>query len=210
MDWFAGPMAPFTVALLVAAGLLVIEVLGALMGAMPSDMLEGALDFDADVDAEVGEPGVAGPLGWLGFGRVPALVILFSLLVAFGVSGVIIQWAAGLVLGGPLPGAIASAPALLAALPITRTLARGIARILPSEETEASSAAGFVGQVATLGAATARPGLPAEAKVTDGHGQTHYVRVVPEEEGELPAGSAVLLVTRQGGVFGAVPDPSGN
>ena len=206
MDWFDGSMAPFTVALLVAGGLLIIEVIGALMGAMPSDMLEGALDFDAD--AEAGEPGVAGPLGWLGFGRVPALVIVFSLLVAFGLSGVVIQWFASMFLG-PLPGAVASVPAFLTALPITRGLARGIARVLPSEETEASSSAGFVGRVATLGAATAKPGLPAEAKITDDHGQTHYVRVVPEEGQALPAGSAVLLVTRQGGVFGAVPDPSG-
>ena len=208
MDWFSGSMAPFTVALLVAGGLLVIELIGALVGAMPSDMLEGALDLDADADGEVGEPGMAGPLGWLGFGRVPALVIVFSLLVAFGVSGMVIQWAASLFLG-PLPGAVASGPALLAALPVTRGLARGLARLLPSEETEASSAEGFVGRVATLGAATARPGLPAEAKITDEYGQTHYVRVVPEEGQALPAGSAVLLVTRQGGVFGAVPDPSG-
>ena len=210
MDWFASEMAPFTVALLVAGGLLVIEVIGALMGAMPSDMLDGALDLDADadVDAEVGEPGLAGPLGWLGFGRVPALVIVFSLLLSFGLAGLVLQWLAGTVLGGPVPGAVASVPAFLAALPITRGLARGIARVLPSEETEASAAAGFVGQVATLGAASARQGLPAEAKLTDAHGQTHYVRVVPEEGQALPAGSAVLLVTKQGGVFGAVPDPS--
>lgn len=207
MDWFSGAMAPFTVALLVAAGLLVIELLGALLGAMPSDMIDGALDFDADGDADVdGSAGLGSVFGWVGFGRVPALVVLMAFLIGFGLSGVVVQWAAETV-WTMLPGWLAAMPALIAAVPSTRIVSSAVARILPSEETEASKAAGFVGQMATLGAATARQGLPAEAKLTDAFGQTHYVRVVPAEGEALSPGQEVLLIEKTGGVFGAVPDP---
>ena len=212
MDWFASAMAPFTVALLVAGGLLVIELLGALLGAMPSDMIDGAFDFDADgdVDADVdGSAGLGAAFGWMGFGRVPALVVLMAFLVSFGLAGVAVQWAAGAV-WAMLPGWLAAIPALVLAVPSTRAVSGAVAKILPSEETEASSSEGFVGRVATLGAATARPGLPAEAKLTDAHGQTHYVRVVPVEGEALEAGQGVLLIDKTGGVFGAVPDPGAN
>ena len=205
MDWFAGPMAPFTVALLVAGGLLVIELAGAALGAMPSDLLEGVLDLDGDA-----EPGAAGPLGWLGVGRVPALVVLMSLLVSFGLCGAVVQWAAEALMGRMVPGWLAAVPALAGAIPATRGLAAGVARVLPSEETEASAASGFVGRTARLGQATARAGLPAEAKLTDVHGQSHYVRVVPAEGEALAAGSVVLLVGKTGGVFDAIPDPAGD
>ena len=209
MDWFSGAMAPFTIALLVAGGLLLIELAGALLGAMPSDLIDGAFDFDGDVDADAdvdGSVGLGAAFGWMGFGRVPALVVLMAFLVGFGLSGVAIQWAADAVFG-PLPGWLAAVPALVLAVPITRGVSGAVARILPLEETEASSSEGFVGRVATLGAATARAGLPAEAKLTDAHGQVHYVRVVPAEGDTLEAGRRVLLIEKTGGVFGAVPDP---
>ena len=209
MDWFASGMAPFTVALLVAGGLLVIELIGALLGAMPSDLIDGALDLDTEADAE-GEIGMAGPLGWLGVGRVPLLVVLLSLLTGFGLAGVVEQWTAEATLGAMLPAWLASLGALAAAVPGTRLIAGGLARIMPQTETQASAAEGFVGRLATLGAATARPGLPAEAKLTDGHGQDHYVRVVPAEDDALTAGSRVLLVGLSGGVFDAIADPAGN
>ena len=207
MDWFASGMAPFTVALLVAGGLLVIELIGALLGAMPSDMIDGALDFDADGDADVdGSAGLGAAFGWMGFGRVPALVVLMAFLVSFGLAGAAIQWAAEAV-WTMLPGWLAAIPALVLAVPSTRAISGAVAKILPSEETEASSSDGFVGRVATLGPATARVGLPAEAKLTDMYGQTHYVRVVPAEGDTLEAGRDVLLIDKTGGVFGAVPDP---
>ena len=209
MDWFASGMAPFTVALLVAAGLLAIELLGALIGAMPSDLLEGALDTGGEADVE-GDADMAGPLGWLGVGRVPALVVLMSLLVSFGLAGAVGQWAAQAALGAMLPGWLAALPALVVALPVTRTLASGLARVMPATETQASRADGFVGRTATLGAASAAPGLPAEAKLADAHGQTHYVRVVPAEGDGLAARSRVLLVGKEGGVFDAIPDPAGD
>ena len=206
MDWFASGMAPFTIALLVAGGLLVIELIGAMLGAMPSDMVDAAFDLEADADGDVS---VAGPLGWLGVGRVPALVILMSLLVGFGLAGAAEQWAAEAALGRMLPAWLAAIPALAAAIPATRTLARGLARIMPGTETQASAASGFVGRTATLGAASAARGLPAEAKLTDAHGQAHYVRVVPAEGEGLAAGSRVLLIGKEGGVFDAIPDPAG-
>ncbi|MBB4658149.1 YqiJ family protein [Parvularcula dongshanensis] len=206
MDWFASGMAPFTTALLLMVGLVALELVGALVGVLPSGMIDSAFDLDADLDAD-GDLG-GGPLGWLAVGRVPVLVVLIAFLTAFGLTGLIIQWLIEAVTGGMLPGWLAGALALVPALPATRYLGLGLGRIMPSEETEASSRTGFVGRIATLTAQTARPGLPAEAKLTDAHGLTHYVRVEPSEDEVFEPGARVLLITEDSGVYAAVRDPS--
>jgi hypothetical protein len=49
---------------------------------------------------------------------------------------------------------------------------------------------------------TARRGSPAQARVRDVHGQTHYVMIEPNDEAQsVGAGEAVLLVRREGNIF---------
>jgi len=57
---------------------------------------------------------------------------------------------------------------------------------------------------------SAAHGKPAQARVTDEFGTTHYVLVEPEDEGEQIASGEVVLLVRQasGTTFGAIRNPS--
>jgi hypothetical protein len=195
-----------------------VEIVGLLLGFSASGAIDSQIpdlgadaDFDADlshVHADVHAPdGIgAGPLSqvlsWLCVGRVPILVLLVAFLCAFGVTGFLVQSIARGVLGFALPAVVAAVPALVVAFPATRYVGLGLARIMPREETEAVSQAEFVGKIAVVTRGTARRGLPAEAKLRDGYGQSHYVLVEPDEDGEVfPERAEVLIVQQAGSVY---------
>lgn len=211
---------PFAVALALVASLLIIELVTLLFGQTLSAMVDnllpdfelGDVDLDADVDGEAAidcSPSssfspVSSFLTWLRFDQLPALVILIVLTTVYGLVGLLIQSLTLKYYGAPIDALVASVFALLAALPISKPALEGLARVLPRDETEAVSSASFVGQRAKLVQGTARFGLPAQARLRDAYGQAHYVMVEPEDEGsELPAGSTVLLLARDGARFRA-------
>ena len=212
--------APFAVALGVMLLIALMEGVGLLFGIAFSSIVDALLpDFDVpdvDVDADIAAPDTAGPvapdggavtqlLGWLCFGRVPALVLLVAFLTAFGLSGLVLQGALKSVAGIYMPGILAVVPAFAFALPATRYLGLGLSKVVPKEETEAVSRAGFVGKVAVVTRGTAKRGLPAEAKLRDRFGQTHYLLVEPDvDDEEIEAGSEVLLVRQTDGTFRAI------
>ena len=67
-------------------------------------------------------------------------------------------------------------------------------KIIPKDESSALKEESFVGQMATITLGKASKGSPAEAKVTDHHGQTHYFMIQPESEEEIfQQGEQVLL-----------------
>lgn len=211
---------PFTVALALVLALALIEGVGLLLGAGLSGLLDhlvpDALLPDAHLDVDgpnLTSPGpISALLGWLYVGRVPMLVVLILGLACFGIAGLIIQSASMTLAGRTLPAWLASASALLIALPLVRLCARGLSRLIPSDETEAINHASLVGRVAVITLGTARPGSSAEARVKDRYGQNHYVRVEPDAEpdgpAELPQGSEVLLLRQRGSVFLAIPNPN--
>lgn len=227
----ADQTAPFAVAIGLMLLIALVEGVGALFGFAVSGLVDSLLpdldvpdvdvDLDLDADVDIGlhapdldAPGVApgaGPglltqlLTWICFGRVPALVLLVAFLTAFGISGLVLQSLTHGVFGAYLPAWIAVLPALAVAVPSTRYLGLGLARIVPKEETEAVSRDSFIGKVVVVIRGEARRGLPAEAKFRDQHGQTHYVLVEPDRDDDvLPAGTEVLLVSQVGGAFRAI------
>ena len=200
---------PFTVALAMMLILAVIEVLGFLIGASASDFLHGWFDF-AVVDADGGE--LAGSsidklMGWLHFGKVPVLILIAVFLVSFGAFGLLLQGAMSTLTGALLPWWLASAVALPLALPGVRVFGGTLAKILPRDETQVVSQSALIGRVATIVLGTARQGSPAQAKVRDQHGQTHYVMLEPDEPGaSFAAGDTVLLVSHAGATDRAIRD----
>lgn len=175
---------PFAVALLVMLLIGAVEALG--LGASAVH-----LDVHADID------GGGDLLGWLGFGRVPLLILLVVFLALFGLIGFAIQRFAG-----PFPLWIATPAAAIAALPLTGLGARGLARILPGDETTAVSLDSLVGRRGTITVGTARRGSPAQARVADIHGQVHYVMVEPYDDGQsFGEGETVRLDRREGHIF---------
>jgi membrane protein implicated in regulation of membrane protease activity len=179
---------PFSVALLVMLLIGAVEALG--LGA-------SAVHLDHDVGGDVG----GDLLGWLGVGRVPLLMLLVVFLALFGLVGLSIQQFAG-----PLPLWIATPAAAVAALPLTGLGARGLARIMPGDETTAVSLDSLVGRRGTITVGTARRGSPAQARVADIHGQPHYVMVEPyDDDHAIGEGETVRLDRRDGNIFIAVP-----
>ena len=180
---------PFSVALALMLMIGIVEAVGLGAGAVHLDV---HADFHADAD----------PLGWLGVGRVPLLVLLVILLALFGLIGITVQQVATAFTGAPLSPWIASVVAIVGALPLAGISARGVARILPQDETTAVSLESLVGRRATVTVGTARVGSPARASVRDIHQQVHYVMVEPTERAtEVAAGGTLLLVRREGGIF---------
>jgi hypothetical protein len=223
--FFDPATAPFAAALIVMLAIAAAEIGGMLFGFAPSGMLDNLLP-DVDLEADMAGPGApldvdgpsmpdapgAGPLsavlGWLCVGRVPILVLLIAFLTVFGLTGFAVQGLMATLFGLALPSALASIPALAAAIPATRASGLILSRILPKEQTEAVSRASFVGRIAVITRGEARQGLPAEAKLTDAYGLSHYVLVEPDEpEMVLSAGSVVLLVSQVGGRFRAIENP---
>jgi hypothetical protein len=197
---------PFLVSLAVMLGLLALELLGALMGLGLSELLNGLmpdapdLDFDAPAGSETLVFGTF--LDWLGIGQVPLLMLLVVFLTAFGLTGLGIQALAASWLNGPLPGWLAGGVALAGSLPLVRSAGRGLQRVLPKDESDAVSRKTFVGRVAVVTVGTARTGEPAEARLRDENGQTHYVMIAPAAQGEsFPAGTEVLVVEGGGTVL---------
>lgn len=205
---------PFGIALALMGFLALLEGVGMLLGAGLSglldallpDSLASGLDIDAPDTGSMG--GVSGLLGWLYVGKVPLLIVLILLLMSFGIAGLLLQSLARGLTGGLLPGWIASFGALAAALPLTRAGARLMAKLIPRDETEAVSEDSFVGRIAVLTLGKARPGYPAQARLKDAHGQSHYLMVEPDGDAELEARSEVLIVKRQGHLFLAIPNPN--
>ena len=177
-------------------------VLMLLVGAVEVIELGGsAIDLDLDADADAG----AQALAWLGVGRVPLLVLLVVYLAIFGIAGLMVQRAALAFTGDVLPVWLAVPGVALAALPVTSIAARGLARVLPRDETTAIDIDDLVGRAATIVTGRAVIGSAARARALDRHGQGHFVMVEPNAASEeFAEGDTVLLIRREGHVFRAI------
>ncbi len=157
----------------------------------------GALaPFDGDA-----APGPSGAASLLGLGKTPFMIWLASLLLGFGVSGLVVQAGAGALLGGPLPGWLASLPALVGGWAVARGFGGVFARLIPADETQSVSEKHLGRRAGVVTQGMAERGRPAEVRVTDRHGNVHYLRAEPLQDGvRIPQGSRVLVLRdpRQG------------
>jgi hypothetical protein len=207
--FFADQNGPFLVAVVVTLAIAAIEVLSLVLGLGLSGLIDDLLpDFDADTP-EVETSLLGDALGWLNVGRVPLLILLLAFLGVFAAGGYALQLFLRGGLGFMLPSIVAAPLALVAAVPATRVISRGLARIMPREETYATGDEELVGRIAviTLGPVTRR--TPGKAKVTDGHGNTHFVRVRAARRGKrFAVEEPVLLVSHRRALFDVITPPS--
>lgn len=223
IEWFTAPgSTPFSVALLVMIGLTAVELVSTLTGVSLNDAVDELVVPHADpqgaVDAPTGMevtspdgPGVMGRfLAWMYVGTVPVLMIAIVFLTAFGLIGLFAQQIVRALTGMPLPAVVAAPIVGVACLPVVRGFTGALARVLPRDETSAVDAATFVGRTALVTGGEARAGMPAQARLTDQFGTTHYVLVEPEDaEDTFPTGSLVLLLRQTGGGrFSAIANPN--
>lgn len=157
------------------------------------------VDLDSDLDAAelntgTGADASGGLLSWLGLGRTPALVWLASLLMAFGLTGIVAQMAVSTLVGAYLPAILIAIPAGLVAVWFARGFGAVFARLLPKNETSALSERHLGKRVGVVTQGNAARGRPAEVRVTDRYGNTHYLRAEPlKDEAVIPQGSEVVV-----------------
>lgn len=188
-DFFGTPaLAPFIIAGFVLLILLVVEIISFMFGGM-SGFLDNLLpdslvdaDFDADMDVDAGSDLSLGlkALDWLYVGRIPTMILLILFIASFCITGFVIQQVAFSILGNFISPWLASLDALVISVPVLKILASLLYPILPKDESTAVSGDTLVGRQARIILGTASVGHPAQAKLTDAHGQMHYVMVEPE------------------------------
>ena len=201
----------FTGALAVMLLIAAVEGVGALLGTSISEHLRSLLpetDLNANLEIDASEA-IVSPfrkaLAWLHVGQVPVLMLLVAFLTIFGLGGLVLQSVVMEVLGRYLPSGIAVPVAFAGSLLPLRAAGGVIARVIPMDETDAVTEASFIGSVATITLGTARRGEPAEAKLRDVHGHTHYVMVEPDDpQASFAAPKEVLIVRRLNNRFAVI------
>lgn len=173
--------------------------------------IEVDVDVDADVDADVGEgvgvPALSKLFIWVK-GKVPMLVYFIIFLSSFSAIGFVIQYYMKDKTGHYFPWFIIVPIAFIASILISRYISKLCSKIAFKDETMAVSSETFVGTLATITIGKTKRGLKAEARLTDIHGQTHYVFVEPEDDNaEFKAGEEVLLIRKEkDGTFRCIED----
>jgi len=186
----------FTIALIIMLFIAMLEGITTLLGFAISSFFEGIFpDVDLEIgSADVSEGVLSKLLSWLNYGKVPVLIIFICFLTAFGVVGYSIQYFMHGVFSSLLPQIIAVPIALFISFPFVRIFTSTLEKIMPKDETTALSQESFIGKIATITLGSANYGSPAEGKVKDKYGQTHYFMVEPESQGiEFTQGEDVLL-----------------
>lgn len=163
------------------------------------------IDMDADAELEIdGEPDIdapddalpegGGPLAALGIGRIPLMLVLMALLGSLGAVGLLTSTiVAALANGYP---SLAFVPVLLGslvvALPLTRLISGGLARLAPRTSTAVGNN-DLVGRAGTVISPSVSQTY-GRVSVRDSHGTLHTVFAVIERGEPLPERSEVAVL----------------
>ncbi|MBT3784786.1 DUF1449 family protein [bacterium] len=214
----AGANLPFAVALLVMVGISLLEGFAMIVGFGFSSLLDDFLpdlgidvDVDLDMDADLDGIDAGGYSGfhkffaWLCPGKVPSIILLVVFLTTFGLLGLGLQLLAKVGLGTMVSAYIMGPAVFFLTFPVLKPINQLIIPLIPQDETEAVSHRSFIGLPANITLGKAEPGKPAEAKLVDKNGKTHYLMVEPENDGDvLQAGESIVIVEGSGSKFIAV------
>jgi hypothetical protein len=193
---------PFAVAAAIMLALGIIELLTSLVGLSIGELVGKDIALEGDSHNILG-----GAFLWLNTGRLPLLILLVLALGVFSIEGFLLQGIAHSV-GTTVPVSIAALAATAGSIPVIRTASRGIARIIPRDETYAVSDADFVGKVAVVAIGPLDQGLPGRVRLKDVFGNWHSVAArASHDSNALPVGTSVLLVDRDAKSFIAISAP---
>jgi hypothetical protein len=194
---------PFAVAAAIMVVLGGIDLLTTLIGFSISELLGKEVAVEAD-----SHNGLGGLLLWINAGRLPLLILIILAFGVFSIEGFLLQGIAHAI-GTALPVSIAALVAIAGSIPVIRTTSRGIARIIPRDETYAVSDADFVGKVAMVSVGPLDQGLPGRVRLKDVFGNWHTVSArASRDSPALAVGSSVLLVDRDAKSFIAISAPA--
>ncbi|WOH47142.1 OB-fold-containig protein [Bradyrhizobium sp. sBnM-33] len=194
---------PFAIAAAIMLALAGIELLATLVGFSISELLGKEVTVEADH-----ANGLGGLFLWINAGRLPLLILIILALGMFSIAGFFLQALAHGV-GISVPVSIAALAAAACSIPAVRVTSRGIAKIIPRDETYAVDEADFIGHVAEVSIGPLDQGLPGRVRLKDVFGNWHSLvaRASPESV-PLPVGASVLLVDRDAKSFIAISAPA--
>jgi len=194
---------PFAVAAAIMVALGGIEVLTTMVGLSISELI--GHDVSVEVDHH---NGLSSLFLWINAGRLPLLILLILVLGIFSTAGFLLQGIAHAV-GFVIPVSVVALVAAAGSLPVIRTTSRGLARIIPRDETYAVNDADFIGQVATVTVGPLDQGLPGRVRLKDVFGNWHTVSArASHDSPDLAVGASVLLVDRDARGFVAIAAPA--
>ncbi len=202
---------PFSIALAIMLLIAAIEGVGTLLGFALSGLLDNLMpELDIDVETpELNDHGAFGEfLTWLRLREVPVIVVLIAFLTSYSVTGYIIQYLLNSSVGFMLPALIAGPAVLFVCLPGVRLFAGILGKIMPKDETEAVGTASFIGRTAVITLGTSSRGEPAQGRLKDKYGKSHYVMIEPDlDDHQFNQGEEILLVRQDGATFFAIKQP---
>lgn len=191
----------FSIALLLCLFIGVLEIILLLLGGSSSFFEQFLPDSlteinNADVSIEHSNNVFTQLLEWLYLGKVPLLIWLIIFLTAYGLTGLIIQNIFFLLTEHYFSAWLIAPACLFLCMPIVRYSAAFVTKIIPKDETTAIHSDELIGLTAQIILGEAKPNSPAQAKVKDQFGQTHYVLVEPELDIIFHQGQDVILTQR--------------
>ncbi|WP_159012705.1 OB-fold-containig protein [Bradyrhizobium sp. S69] len=194
---------PFAVAAAIMVTLGGIELLTMIVGFSISELVGHDFALDSETHSTIG-----GLFLWINAGRLPLLILIILALGIFSIAGFWLQAIAHSA-SATMPVSIAALVAAGLSLPVIRVASRGIARIIPRDETYVVNEADFVGHVAEVAIGPLDQGLPGRVRLKDVFGNWHSVaaRASPDSA-PLPVGARVLLVDRDTRSFIAISAPT--
>ncbi|MBR9790289.1 MAG: YqiJ family protein [Gammaproteobacteria bacterium] len=185
----------FSCALGIVIALFILEMAGMFFGVSLLGLVDdqAALDADADTSSGFTEFG-----SWLALDKVPLLVWLVLLLTTFGSAGLTFNFLSLTLLDTYFARWLITLLAVVAGLFFTARFGTFIARLLPKQESSATTADELVGTVGHITVGVARQNSPAEGKFIDAHGQPHYLLVEPlEPDEQFSQGEKILLIQKR-------------
>jgi YqiJ-like protein len=194
---------PFAISAAIMVTLGGIELLTMIVGFSISELI--GKDFALETESH---SAIGGLFLWVNAGRLPLLILLILALGVFAIAGFLLQ-AVAHSLGTAVPVTLAALAAAAVSLPAIRVTSRGIARIIPRDETYVVDNDDFVGHVAEVSVGPLDQGLPGRVRLKDVFGNWHSLvaRASPEST-PLPVGASVLLVDRDARSFIAISAPA--
>ena len=199
----ASDVRPFAIAAAIMVTLGGIEMLTMIVGFSISELIGKDFALESESHSAIG-----GLFLWINAGRLPLLILIILALGIFSIAGFLLQGIAhGLGMAAPVTLAALIAAAL--SLPAIRVTSRGIARIIPRDESYAVNDSDFVGHVAEVSIGPLDQGLPGRVRLKDVFGNWHSVaaRASPDSI-PLAVGASVLLVDRDARSFIAISAPA--
>ena len=194
---------PFAISAAIMVTLGGIELLTMIVGFSISELIGKDFALEAESHSAIG-----GLFLWINAGRLPLLILMILALGVFAIAGFLLQAVTHSV-GTAVPVTLAALAAAAISLPAIRVTSRGIARIIPRDETYAVDEADFVGHVGEVSIGPLDQGLPGRVRLKDVFGNWHTVsaRAGPDVQA-LPVGASVLLVDRDAKGFIAISAPA--